>query len=241
MAPNETHSRIVAAAAEAGVPYIMPNAFGYPIDREKPHADNPYIKGVLGRIEDVEKSSAVPIMLSCGFWYEWSLALGEPFFGIDIKDRKVTFLDDGKRKITVSTWEQCGRALAGLLSLPEKGASPSLADYADKNVLINSFYVSQRDMLDSVNRVLRTNDADWDIRHEPAEKRVADGAEEMKKGSRMGFAKWLYGGVFVASNRASDYAESKDMANKVLGLPEDDLDEATKRAVDLVKSGWNPM
>lgn len=237
-APEDTHARIVAAAADAGVSYVMPNTFGYPIDRTKPVPDNFYYKAVMGRIESVEKSGVTPIMLSCGFWYEWSLALGEPWFGIDIKERKANFNDNGERKITVSTWEQCGRALAGLLSLPESGTSPSLADYAGKHVLINSFRVSQRDMLDSVHRVLGTSDADWEIRHESAEKRVQDGLAEMSKGNPRGFAKWLYSGVFVASNEASDYAGSKGVVNEVLGLPREDLDEATRRTVDMVKSGW---
>ncbi|KAH6664802.1 hypothetical protein F5X68DRAFT_237236 [Plectosphaerella plurivora] len=234
-APEELHARLAAAAAQAGVSYIMPNAFGYPVDTEKPDEGNPYISNLLGRIASIDKSGASHVMLSCGFWYEWSLALGEQWFGFNIKERKVTVFDDGKRVITVSTWDQCGRALAGLLSLPEEGPSPSLANYKGKQAKIQSFRISQRDMLDSLNRVLGLTDGDWEIRYESVEKRIKDGGEEAQKGIRTGFAKWLYGNVFLASNEVSDY---EGVDNKPLGLPAEDLDEATKRTVDMVESGW---
>jgi hypothetical protein len=217
----------------------MPNAFGYPIDKEKPDEGNPYMSNLINRISQLEKTGATSIMLSCGFWYEWSLALGEEWFGFSIKDRKVTFFDDGQRPIAVSTWDQCGRAIAGLLSLPEEGPSPSLEDYKGKQAIINSFRVSQRDMLDSLNRVLGTSDKDWEIQYEQVEKRIKDGGEELKRGIRRGFAKWLYGNVFLASNEISDY---EGVDNKVFGLPEESLDEATKRAVEMIESGWTfPM
>lgn len=31
------------------------------------------------------------------------------------------------------------------------------------------------------------------------------------------------------------------MQNDILGLPKEDLDEATKRTVDMVESGWDPL
>ncbi|GAB1312544.1 NAD(P)-binding domain-containing protein [Madurella fahalii] len=242
-APEDLHRRIVAAAGKAGVPYIMPNVYSYPIDRYHiAKEEDVYGKLVLERINGIEKHGlSSPITLACGFWYEWSLALGNQGFGFTIKDRKVTFFDDGKRTITVSTWDQCGRALAAFLSLPESGASPSIADFKNKFLLINSFRVSQRDMLDSLHRVMGTTDADWDITYESTAKRVQEGTEELKKGMFTGFVKTLYGGVFMPSNPNSDYAATQPMANDILGLPKEGLDEATKRAVDMVQNGWNPF
>jgi hypothetical protein len=242
-APPDLHSRIVAAAAKAGVPYVMPNTYGYPVSSAadiKP--GDTYTQLVLDRQAEVQAtgvSAAVP--LACGFWYEWSLATGEQWFGFTIKERKVTFFDDGRRTITVSTWDQCGRALAALLSLPESGASPSLADFKNGTVAIYSFRVSQRDMLDSLHRVLGTTDADWEITYEPTAKRIQDGAAELQQGKMTGFAKMLYGRGFQPSNDKADYAGTRETANEVLGLPKEDLDEATKRAVEMVENGWNPL
>ncbi|KAJ6007082.1 hypothetical protein N7522_005433 [Penicillium canescens] len=241
-APDDLHARIAAAAGKAEVPYVMPNVFGYPIEPKGVTEDDWYSQLSLNRIGDVENTNfSSTIKMSCGFWYEWSLALGNQWFGFSIKDRKVTFFDDGKRIITVSTWDQCGRALAGLLSLPESEGPTSVASFKTKEVLISSFRVSQRDMLDSLHRVLRTTDADWEILYEPTAKRVQDGIEEMKNGIFEGFAKMLYGSVFLTSNRFSDYAATMPLVNELLGLPTEDLDEATKRTVHMVESGWNPF
>lgn len=238
-APASLHGKIAAAAGKAKVPYVMPNFYGYPISN---HSDkDAYLKTTKDRLAEItDNGFSTEIHISCGFWYEWSLALGNQWFGIDIARRKATFFDDGKRPITVSTWDQCGNAIAALLSLPQRGASPSLADFAgpDRGVNIESWHVSQRDMLDSVHRVLGTTDADWEIAYEPVEKRIRDGQEELSKGDHRGFAKMLYGGIFDASNPVSNYVGE---ANAVLGLPKEDLDQATKRAVDMALGGYNPL
>ncbi|KAK4038616.1 hypothetical protein C8A01DRAFT_37455 [Parachaetomium inaequale] len=238
-ARDTLHGKITAAAGKAGVPYVMPNAFGSP-QPENPNPDDRYTQIIAERVQDVRDNGvSTPVVLSCGCWYEWSLALGEEWFGFTIKDRKVTFIDDGKRVLTVSTWDQCGRALAALLSLPEAGASPSLADFKGegKGVRMSSWRVSQRDVLDSLHRVLGTTDADWEITYEECAKRVKDGAAALQQGDRKGFAKMLYGHLFDKSNETSGYV---GVANEVLGLPKEDLDEATRRAVEMVESGWKP-
>lgn len=235
-APGDLHKRITIAAGKAGVRYIMPNAYGYP---------SLSVTGggsmMRERIEDVQDGPSCWLTLPCGFWYEWSLALGNQWFGITIKDRKVTFFDDGHRKVTVSTWNQCGRALAALLSLPESDDSPSIADFVNRENPIFSFQVSQRDMLNSLHRVLGTTDSDWQIEYETVEQRIKDGQDELSRGIFTGLGKVMYGEIFASSNSVSNFASSDWTANEVLRLPREDLDEATKRTVAMVDSGWNPL
>ncbi|KAL8824040.1 MAG: hypothetical protein Q9170_008269, partial [Blastenia crenularia] len=97
-----------------------------------------------------------------------------------------------------------------------------------------------RDMLDSLHRVLGTKDADWTITHEDSKERRAKGLEEMKQGMRTGFAKQMYTRVFWKDG-VGDHESSKGLANGVLGLEKEELDEATKRAVEMVESGWSPF
>lgn len=231
-APAEINGKIVNAASKAGVPYIMPNTYGGDFSNKSLIEDSPIGDNYTARREEVENSGATWISLVCGFWYEWSLALPEPWFGFTIKERKVTFFDDGNTKINTSTWDQCGRAIAGLLSLPESGASPSVSDWKNKGLYIDSFKVSQRDMLDSLHRVLGTTDQDWEITYERSMDRYKRGMDAMKKGDRTGFATAMYARVFF-QNGDGDY-ESKH------GLPKESLDDATKRTVEMVESGWSP-
>ena len=217
----------------------MPNIYGSDFRNEKLVQEALQPKG-LEWLAEIDASSSSYIGLVCGFWYEWSLALGEPWYGFDIKNKKVTFFDDGTTKINTSTWAQCGRALAGLLSLPESGASPAVSDWKNKPLYITSWKLSQRDMLDSLHRVMGTSDKDWTITSEPTGDRYKRGIEEMNAGSRAGFATAMYTRHFFPHD-SGDYESKKGLVNDKLGLPKEDLDEATKRAVDMVESGYNPF
>jgi hypothetical protein len=240
-APPDTHSKIVKAAVEVGIPYIMPNVHGTDIYNDSLRKEAfPGHDYMTKNVAEIEELGASYIALICGFWYEWSLALGENTFGIDIKNKKATFFDDGKANINVSTWIQCGRALAALVSLPESGASPAISVWKNKPLYIDSFNISQRDMLDSVHRVTGSSDADWEISYEPSKERYKSGLKEMQDGVRAGFIKVMYTRTFFPG-QGGDFEASKGTANGKLGLPKEDLDEATKRAVDMVESGWNPF
>ena len=238
--PPETHSKLVKAAAKAGVPYIMPNVYGSDILNKSLREEDLYGATSLQRCAEIESLGASYIAMVCGFWYEWSLALGEPWFGFDIKNKKVTFFDDGKTLVNASTWRQCGRALAALLSLPESGTSPAISQWKNKPFYISSFRVSQRDMLDSIHRVTGTTDKDWEITYEPTAQRYKNGKDEMQKGVMTGFAKAMYSRVFFP-NGDGDFESSRGLANGLIGLPKEDLDEATKRTVEMVESNWSPF
>jgi len=93
-------------------------------------------------------------------------------------------------------------------------------------------------MLDSLHRVLRTTDADWDITHEATEKRYRDGQEELKNGIMTGFAKLMYSRVLFPNGDGEHEAKKQ---NGLLGLGREELDVATRRTVEIVEGGWNPL
>lgn len=219
----------------------MPNIFGNDITNEQFCKELLYGERSMAAVRDMQSVGIDYTVMCCGFWYEWSLALGEAWFGFDIAARKVTFFDDGMEKISVSTWDQCGRAVAALLSLPVSSGGdgkPGIEDWKNKPLFIASFEVSQRDMLDSLNRVLGTTDADWEITREPTGERYARGLNAMQKGDMRGFATAMYTRTFYPTGEGNFQDR---LVNDVLGLPKEDLDEVTKRTVAMVESGWNPF
>ncbi len=249
MGPQDTHAKIVKAAAKAGIPYIMPNNYGSDLENKKLAEEFLIGKASLERCADIKNTGVCSyVSMVCSFWYEWSLALGEPFYGIDIKNRKATFFDDGTTRINTSTWEQCGQALAKFLSLKElpedeSDKSPTISQWKNKSLYISSFLASQRDMLDSVHRVIGTTDKDWEITHVSSAERYKNGLIAMKAGDRMGFVNALYTRVFFP-NGDGDYESRRGLDNDLIGLKKetkDDMDAATKRAVEMVESGWNPF
>ncbi|CEJ93826.1 hypothetical protein VHEMI09393 [[Torrubiella] hemipterigena] len=249
-APPGTEAKIVGAAKKAGVQWVMPTCYGTDIQNETLARENLHGAIALRNIKTVADAGINWVALVCSFWYEFSLSVGADWYGFDIPNKKVTFYDDGNTRINTSTWRQCGRALASLLSLKElpedeNDTSPTLSNWRNKGLYISSFLASQRDMLDSLHRVLGDSDADWTIETESTSARYARGQERMKEEGaaiRSGFGLCLYARTFYP-NGDGNFEAKHGLANEVLGLPKEDIDEATARAVEISKKSggeYNP-
>ncbi|KAH6903266.1 hypothetical protein BKA70DRAFT_1387740 [Coprinopsis sp. MPI-PUGE-AT-0042] len=236
-ASPDTHTRMVQAAAEAGIAWVMPNCYGSdPREKEllKDWVISAHVETVM---KDVEGTEGVNwVSLACGFWYEWSLAGGVDFYGFDIKNRRAVLCDDGMFKLNTSTLTMCGKAVAALLSLPisrENPNEPALEDWKNKPLVVSSFCVSQRDMLDSLNRVMGTKDEDWAIDYQSSKKRVQEGLERLRKGDRLGFAEALYSRAMYPEEQGRH--EKGGLDNGTLELAKESLDETTKWVVDALE------
>lgn len=239
MAPPDTQSKILKAAAKAGVPYVLPNAFGSDITNVQQGKDIMMGPAAQAARDEIESLGMQWITVACGFWYDYSLAEGELRFGFDLGNRSITFFDDGTQKISVSTLAQVGRAIAKVLSLnvlpsDQHGSSGlTLSSFFGKAVYVQSFLLSQKDIYESVKRVTGTTDADWAITYQPSKERYQEGLASLQKGDMSGFAKLLYSRGFFKD----DPAEFSDkVQNKLLGLPEENLDEATQAGIDITQA-----
>lgn len=244
-APRDTHSKLVRAAAEAGIPYVLPNWFGGDPKEEKMINDTHLGEMKSAQQEEIEKLGVSAwIALCCAFWFEFSLAGGPDRYGFDFHKRSVVFFDEGTVKVNTTTWPQCGRAVAGLLSLKElpedeNDKAPTVSQFANGVVYTSSFRISQRDMFESVKRVTGTTDADWTITKEPSLKRYQDAVEVMKKGDMRAFARQLYTRCFFPDSN-NDYESKRGLHNDLFGLPKEDLDEWTKEAVRMAGNNEVP-
>lgn len=229
---------IMSAAGKAGVPWVMPTCYGTDIENRKLMDENLTGRGVYANIESAEKNGLAWTTMNCSFWYEFSLAQGETCYGIDIVNRKATLFGEGTSRICTSTWLQCGRAAAAFLSLKvlpedEKDTSVTMSRWRNKPLFINSFVASQRDMLDSLHKVLGTRDADWQIEKVNAEERYNQGKALLGgPQGHAGFSRCLYTRTFD-DNGDGDFRHK--VVNEALGLPQEDMEEASQRAVDLAK------
>ena len=231
-APSDTISKIVRAAAKAGVLYILPNWFGHDAANDALCNDSLLSKGrdsICAEIESLAVSSY--LLLVCNFWYEFSLGGGLDRYGFDFKKRSFILFDDGNVVINTSTWPQCGNAIANLLSLKElpdneTDRSPTLSQFRNGSIYISSFRLSQRDMFESVKRVTGTTDADWTITHESAQQRWKDGQTALQQGNWGAFTKMLYSRMFFPTGDG-DYQSRRSLHNHLLNLTIEDLDEFT--------------
>jgi hypothetical protein len=230
-APPDTHSKLVRAAAEAGVPYIMPNSYGIDFYGKPQLLDDiPVLKYVQANINEVQELGVNWIALTTNFWYEYSLGVGPSTYGFDFKTSSLTLFDNGDTKVNTTTWSQSGRALAALVNLKrlpedEHDDSTTLAQFCNKPLYISSFTINQREMLESVNKHLGRTDSDWSISYQPSVERSQEGFEELAKGDGSGFLKGMYSRVF---QNAEDGVFRTH--NDLLGLPKEDLSEVTSAA-----------
>ncbi|KAI1652282.1 NAD(P)-binding protein [Daldinia loculata] len=239
-ASPDTQSKLIRAAAAANVPFVLPNEWGCDM------ADEALGKDVLigdielssrNLVEELGKSSWIGVVT--GFWYEYSLGFGKETYGMEWKTRTWTFFDNGETKMNTTTWPQVGRAVAKLLSLPiepEKKGVPNLSSYKNKFVYVSSFHLSQKDMFAAVLHATGTKESDWKIEYEESDKRFQDARKRLFGGETLAYPQLLYSRVF--RDGCNDF-EGKygTVANDVLGLPEEDLYEATKRAIDRAEKG----
>ena len=249
-APPDVTSKLATAAVEAGVKWVMPNAYG-PNPYSEMYDDMGFGAQFRQTIAGLKDLGLNLVILSCGFWYEFSLAGGLIRYGFDIANRKFVVFDKGDVKIHTSTLPQCGRGAAAVLSLPilpEDAASAStttLSSLANPAPLyIQSFHVSQNDMFASLKRVTGTTDADWTITTESSYERWANASKVVQAGSGFNidgktpmsftdaFGMTMYSRIFFPGG---DGIADKDLANDRLGLPKEDLDEWTKEAVRIVE------
>ncbi|KAI3573101.1 hypothetical protein IWW34DRAFT_707638 [Fusarium oxysporum f. sp. albedinis] len=227
-APPDTHSNLVKAAAKAGVSYIVPNAYGVDFYRNpKLQNDIEALKYIHASVKEIEQVGSNWLAITPNFWYEYSLSVGPFTYGFDFPNKKVTFYDEGKTQVNTTTWPQTGRALAALVNLKklpedENDKSTTLAQFVNKPVYIKSFTLNQRELLDSVNKLLGQTDKDWTIEYQPAVERFQEGLNELSKGEGTGFLKALYARTFYPTGEGIYETD-----NKALGLPEESLDEAT--------------
>ncbi|KAJ7580610.1 hypothetical protein C8J56DRAFT_1029737 [Mycena floridula] len=239
-APPEQNTKLIEAAAAANVPWVLPNAYAIDSTDTKlltesliaaPHVA---IAKVAERdlVEKLGKSSWIAVTTS--FWYEFSLSFGPAYYGFDLKNRTVTFFDEGTQKINHSTWPQIGLAVARLLSLkllPDDAddKSPTLSQFRNKPLYISSFLLSQKDMLESILRVTGDEASSWKVEKQASDARWKEGQELIKKGEMLeGFGKMLYSRTFFPDGCGNYEAK---LHNELLGLPKEDLDEFTKIAM----------
>lgn len=242
-APPDIITKLIQGAAKAGVPYILPNWFGHDAANDSLCNDSMLSTvrdRILGEIKSLGVSSY--LLLSCNFWYEFSLGGGPSRFGFDFQKRTLIMFDKGDVTINSSTWPQCGRAIANLLSLKElpdneTDSSPTLSQFRNGSIYISSFRLSQLDMFESVKRVTGTTDADWTITHESAKQRWKDGQAALKQGDWSAFTKMLYSRMFLPGSLDGDFETTRGLDNDLINLPVEDLDEATAVGIQMGKDG----
>ncbi|KAI1130770.1 putative oxidoreductase CipA [Nemania abortiva] len=242
-APQDTQTKLIEAAAAANVPFVLPNEWGIESSHGTLGVDTlmgPVAVAARKKVEELGKSSW--IAMTTGYWFVHSLA-GPESFGFDLKNKSVTFFDEGTVKINMITWELSGKAVAKLLYLPiepETPGAPALSDYKNKSVYVSSWLMSQKDIFEHVLRVSGTKESDWTIKYEPAVERYEEAKKRLFAGDRTAFSRLLYTRTFY-NNGDGDFETRHGLDNDKLGLPKQTqelLDEQIRQSIEIAEVGY---
>ncbi|KAH7153291.1 hypothetical protein EDB81DRAFT_855713 [Dactylonectria macrodidyma] len=210
------------AAVKAGVKYILPTEFGSDPEATQMVKEQPALWGKAERRKLVQDLGGSWIAVVNNPWFDWSM--GNGLWGIDINAQKATLWSGGNTRANTTTLKRVGEAVAELLSLPEE----ELAAYKNKCFYVSSFYVTQREMLDSVQRVTGTTDEDWVIENKEIAVVASESDEEVKKGNMMAAIPKFYSAHF-RQGHGGDYNHKLDLEK--FGFAKEDIDTVVKGVV----------
>ncbi|TDZ71961.1 putative pinoresinol-lariciresinol reductase 3 [Colletotrichum trifolii] len=217
---------LIRAAAKAGVEWILPVEFGSDPAPSKLRDSSPILQGKRRFRDLVEELGASWIAIVNNPWYDWSMGAG--FWGIDVRNRAARLYDGGSTKFVTTNLPTTGKGIAGVLSLPDA----ELERYRNRPFYLQSFYVSQRDMLDSIQRATGTTDKDWKIEVLDAAPVVAQ-SEEAARGGDHGAGLVAFYINHMREGWGGDYSAKVEDLSRI-GLEEEDLDETSKRVVSQI-------
>ncbi|KIW21623.1 hypothetical protein PV08_02203 [Exophiala spinifera] len=216
----------IRAAAKARVPYIFPSEFGPDPFAGQLLEENELLvtkKRVRDLVEELGVSNWVSVVV--GPWLEFGLSTG--LWGVDAKARKATLWKGAEGKASVATVAHTAEALAATLSLPEA----DLAKYKNNAVYAASFSLTQREILDAVQRADGTTDADWDIQIRDLNDVARDYEEKIKAGDSVAPYEKFYVTHFIEGH-GGDFSDKIDATELEklgrLGLHTEDLQEVVK-------------
>ena len=191
--------------------------------------------GIVEARQHIERLGVNWVGLVCSFWYPHCIAHEKTPYGFDIPNKAVTFFDDGETKVTQSTLEQAGRAVAGLFGLPIEGSSPCLNDWKNRPCYCSSFTLSQKEMFAAILAVTDSKESEWNIEYEPSTERFKRSQELLQQGDRAGVLGCMVTRVFYRDG-AGDY--SSLVENQKLGIAEENVEKVTRKAVEIARKGY---
>jgi hypothetical protein len=153
-----------------------------------------------------------------GHFFDYGLK--SELLGLDIKHKKGIFFDEGTDKWSTSTTAQIGKSVAAVLSTEER-----LKATANKILLIKSFRVSQRQVLNTVNHLLSKGEVK--VEKVSSKQFVRDRIEGAGKGEGVATEEM----VAVLGIKRTDWKGDSGFANEILGLEEEDLEGVVKTAL----------
>ena len=236
-------SKVIEAAAKAGVKWILPNEFAGDGANDAMTDMVPMFQPKRDTRREIEGLAKTHEGL------KWVGVVTNPFAGhaihlgllsMNLRERTAK-MAPGSGKFNLTSLDRIGLGISRLLSLPitsEENSRASLDHYANGFVYLSSFSTTQQDSLEALQRVTGT---DWAVEEgDSITERIRNAREAMAKGGKEA----MYAGmdllvaVYIGDGLGGDYQGKALEDLKVLGLEEESIDEVFKHEIE---AGAPPM
>ncbi|RYP10883.1 hypothetical protein DL764_000319 [Monosporascus ibericus] len=205
----------IDAALAAGVKRFFPSEFG-PYSRDpKFSALNPVLPAKSATVDYLRSKESMMSWSSLvtGGFFDWAMQVG--FFGFDLASRTVTLIDGGTSVFTATTLPTIGKTLIAMLD--------HVDNTKNQYVFVLSFNVSQKDILDIVEKV---DGQKWTVKHITSEEVINNGQRRLAEGDFAGIMDLTRGGAF--GKQALGDLRPYGLWNDKLGLPKEDIEQAVR-------------
>jgi hypothetical protein len=139
--------------------------------------------------------------------------------GFNINTHSALIMDEGNRQFSVTNLSQIGNAVIAVLSNPSKTAN--------RFTYIHSFTATQKQILAELEKATNKK---WNVTYSTTETAANKGAELFSKGDDSGLLLLLKAN-FLGEGYGADYTKDAELANGLLGLPEQTLEGTVAKIV----------
>ena len=141
------------------------------------------------------------------------------FLGFDLQNYTAAIWDSGNIKFSVTNLSTIGKAVASILL--------HASETANKYIYINSFTTTQNEILAALEKATGKK---WKIEHKVTDEQVRIGQEKVAKGDFGGFVGLILGSLY-REEAWGDFEKRRELANGLLGLPDEGLEESVEKIV----------
>ncbi|KAL4985311.1 hypothetical protein BDW68DRAFT_198911 [Aspergillus falconensis] len=212
---------LIDAAIAVGVSRFIPSEFSADSQNDTVLALLPLFrqkKEVIEYLKSKEKEIDWT-GIACSGLFDWGIANG--FLGYDIGSRTATIWDDGNKRFTFTNQKQLGRAVVSVLR--------HLGATANQYLYISSVETSQNEILAALEKATASS---WTAQRTTTDAEVSDAASKLQNGDFSGALTLVrataYGDI---PGLGSNYAKDTVLANELLGLGEESVEETVRRVV----------
>ena len=144
--------------------------------------------------------------------------------GYDLTRQRATIWDSGEVRFSTTTRPKVAASVVQVLTRAK--------ETANKYLYISSFETSMKEILASLEKA--TGGQKWETTHVSWEDEVTDGREALSSGEFMRAGKLALAASFKGGLGAN-FASEETLANEMIGLPKEDLDNVIAEIVKSTK------